>query len=84
MGSMKAVTCSKIVPVAIIVRVSTNKQETQRQRHELEAVARSKGWQVVEVCEETVSGSADIQDRPAALQRVLPARPGWGGLSRKC
>lgn len=50
--------------------MSTSKQETQRQRHELEAVAKSKGWQVVEVCEETVSGSADIQDRPA-LQRML-------------
>lgn len=58
------------LPVAIIVRVSTNKQETQRQRHELEALAKSKGWAVVEVCEETVSGSADIEDRPA-LQRVL-------------
>lgn len=58
------------LPVAVIVRVSTNKQETQRQRHELEAVAKAKGWQIVEMCEETVSGSADIQDRPA-LQRVL-------------
>lgn len=67
---MNAKSSTQVVPVAIIVRVSTNKQETQRQRHELEAVAKSKGWQVVEVCEETVSGSADIQDRPA-LQRVL-------------
>ncbi len=67
---MKAKSTTQAVPVAIIVRVSTNKQETKRQRHELEAVAKSKGWQVVEVCEETVSGSADIQDRPA-LQRVL-------------
>ena len=67
---MKNKSSTQAVPVAIIVRVSTNKQETQRQRHELEAVAKSKGWQVVEVCEETVSGSADIQDRPA-LQRVL-------------
>lgn len=58
------------VPVAIIVRVSTNRQETQRQRHELEALAKSKGWKVVEVCEERVSGSANIEDRPA-LQRVL-------------
>lgn len=60
----------QVVPVAVIVRVSTNKQETQRQKHELEAVAKAKGWQIVEMCEETVSGSADIQDRPA-LQRVL-------------
>lgn len=67
---MKAKSSTQAVPVAIIVRVSTNKQETKRQRHELEAAAKSKGWQVMEVCEETVSGSADIQDRPA-LQRVL-------------
>jgi DNA invertase Pin-like site-specific DNA recombinase len=57
-------------PVAIIVRVSTSKQETARQVSELEAVAKAKGWKVVEVCEETVSGSANIEDRPA-LQRVL-------------
>jgi len=57
------------VPVAILVRVSTNKQETARQKHDLQAVADSKGWRVVEVCEETVSGSANIEDRPA-LQKV--------------
>lgn len=57
------------VPVAILVRVSTNKQETSRQLHELRAVADSRGWQVVEVCEETVSGSADLEDR-TGLQRV--------------
>jgi DNA invertase Pin-like site-specific DNA recombinase len=58
------------VPVAIIVFVSTSKQETARQLSELEAVAKAKDWRVVEVCKETVSGSADIQNRPA-LQRVL-------------
>ena len=57
------------LPVAILVRVSTNKQETSRQRHELQAVAEAKGWQVVEVCEETVSGSADKEDR-TGLQRA--------------
>ena len=70
MGCMKAEIPTGLIPVAIIVRVSTNKQETQRQKHELEALAKSKGWQVVEICEETVSGSANIEDRPA-LQRVL-------------
>ena len=70
MACMKAESPTGPVPVAIIVRVSTNKQETQRQKHELEVLAKSKGWQVVEVCEETVSGSANIEDRPA-LQRVL-------------
>lgn len=56
------------LPVAILVRVSTNKQETARQIHDLEAVAKAKGWEVVEVCQETVSGSADMADRPALLR----------------
>ncbi|MBK8038117.1 MAG: recombinase family protein [Verrucomicrobiaceae bacterium] len=59
----------KSTPAAILVRVSTNKQETQRQTHELRALAESKGWEVVEVCEETVSGSADRDERPG-LARI--------------
>ncbi len=58
------------VPVAIIVRVSTSKQETARQVSDLQALAESKGWQVVEVCKETVSGSAALEDR-AGLMRAL-------------
>jgi DNA invertase Pin-like site-specific DNA recombinase len=57
------------IPVALLVRVSTDKQETKRQTYELETVAKTKGWRVVEVCEETVSGSADLEDR-AGLCRV--------------
>src|SRR4051812_20534160 len=57
------------IPVAIIVRVSTSKQVNSRQLHELQAVADAKGWQVVEICKETVSGSADIGDR-TGLQRA--------------
>ena len=57
------------VPVAILVRVSTNKQETSRQLQELQGVADARGWQVVEICKETVSGNADLADR-AGLQRV--------------
>jgi DNA invertase Pin-like site-specific DNA recombinase len=59
-----------VVPVAILTRISTNKQENSRQLHELQAVADGKGWQVIELCQETVSGSADIENRPALL-RVL-------------
>jgi DNA invertase Pin-like site-specific DNA recombinase len=51
------------VPVAILVRVSTAKQETARQVSELRALADSKGWQVVAVCEEAISGRADESDR---------------------
>lgn len=58
------------VPVAILVRVSTAKQETARQVSELRAHAEAKGWQVVEVCEEQgVSGRADEADRHG-LKRV--------------
>lgn len=58
------------VPVAILVRVSTAKQETARQVSELRAYADSKGYAVVEVCEEQgISGRADESDRHG-LKRV--------------
>ena len=41
-----------VVPCAILVRVSTKRQETERQVHELRAVAEARGWSVVEVVEE--------------------------------
>lgn len=64
-------TPSPAVPVAILVRVSTVRQETDRQVHELRAVAQSRGWQVVEVIEEAgVSGAALAVDR-SGLARVL-------------
>lgn len=50
-------------PVAILVRVSTVKQETDRQISELHAYAAQKGYEVVEVCRETVSGGADESER---------------------
>lgn len=60
----------KLVPVALLVRVSTNRQDTQRQISELSAHAEAQGWQVVEVCEETISGRADEAHR-AGLHRAL-------------
>lgn len=56
-------------PVAILVRVSTVKQETARQISDLQAYADSKGYQVVEICRETVSGRAD-EDERHGLRRV--------------
>lgn len=57
------------VPVALLVRVSTVRQETERQEAELRAVAAARGWSVVEVVQEAgVSGAA--KDRPG-LDRVL-------------
>lgn len=53
---------------AILVRVSTSKQEDERQIHDLEAVAAARGWEVVEVIREQVTGSA--RSRPG-LERAL-------------
>jgi DNA invertase Pin-like site-specific DNA recombinase len=57
------------IPVCILVRVSTVKQETARQISELEKYAADKGYEVVEICEETISGSAADDDRHG-LRRV--------------
>ena len=53
----------KRIPVAILVRVSTARQETERQVFELRAYAKSKGYHVVEICRETVSGTANGDER---------------------
>ena len=51
------------IPVVILVRVSTVKQDTERQISELREVALRKNYDVIEVCEETVSGRADVSKR---------------------
>lgn len=62
---------------AILVRVSTAKQETARQVSELREVAEAKGWQVAAIVAETRSGAAgagegwDIAPEREALQNVL-------------
>jgi len=58
----------KTTKVAILVRVSTEKQETDRQITELQAYADQKGYEVVEVLKETVSGRADEADRHGLIQ----------------
>ncbi len=60
---------SKSIAVAILVRVSTSKQETNRQVNELKQFAASKGYAVVEVCQETISGQASDDERHG-LRRV--------------
>ncbi len=57
------------IPVAILVRVSTVKQETARQISELQKYAADKGYGVVEICEEQISGSVDDNERHG-LRRV--------------
>src|SRR6266581_8887524 len=51
------------VPVAILVRVSTTKQETNRQISELTSYATSKSYEVIKIADETISGRADDNDR---------------------
>ena len=67
--SRRMETSARKVQVAILVRVSTIKQETARQISELRGYAEAKGYEVIEVCEETVSGRADEIDRHG-LHRV--------------
>ena len=64
------------LPVCIIVRVSTNKQETARQVQELEKLAKERSWRVVEVCEETISGSAKLEERPGLMRALELAQAG--------
>lgn len=56
------------IPVVILVRVSNQKQETDRQVSELQAYADAKGYEVIEVCQETVSGRADQDDRHGLIR----------------
>jgi DNA invertase Pin-like site-specific DNA recombinase len=64
------------IPVVILVRVSTVKQETCRQVAELQAYAERQRYHVVEVCEETVSGRADDRQRHALRHVEELARSG--------
>jgi DNA invertase Pin-like site-specific DNA recombinase len=57
------------VPAVVLVRVSTRKQDTDRQVSELRAVADAKDWTVAEVCQEQISGTADASER-TGLARV--------------
>jgi DNA invertase Pin-like site-specific DNA recombinase len=63
--------------VAIYLRVSTDKQTTDNQRRELEAVAERSGWQVVKVFEDAgVSGAKGRDHRPGldAMMKAVNAK----------
>ena len=64
----------KNVPVAIMVRVSTGRQDVDRQVFELHEVAEANGWQVAEVIEETISGAAANSERSGIEQVMELAR----------
>jgi len=60
--------------VAILVRVSTARQETARQIAELKQYAETKGYEVAEVCQETISGTAADDERHGLARVELLAR----------
>ena len=64
------------IPVVILVRVSTQKQETARQISELKAYADAKGYEVAEICRETVSGRAEECERHGLHRAEELARAG--------
>jgi hypothetical protein len=63
--------------IAIYLRVSTSKQDTDNQRRELEAVAERSGWNVVKVYEDAgVSGAKGRDQRPGldAMMKAVNAK----------
>ena len=64
------------IPIAILVRISTAKQETARQISELCQYADGKGFNVIEVCQETISGSAEDHERDGLRRAEQLARDG--------
>lgn len=64
------------LPVAILVRVSTAKQDTDRQISELQSYAASNNYEVVDTAEETISGRSEDCDRTGLRQVEELARAG--------
>src|SRR6202165_613398 len=63
--------------VAIYLRVSTSKQDTDNQRRELEAVAERSGWKVVRVYDDAgISGAKGRDQRPGldAMMKAVHAK----------
>src|SRR2546423_13212436 len=59
--------------VAIYIRVSTSKQETNNQRRELKAVAKRSGWEIVHVYEDAGISGAKGRDKRPGLDAMMKA-----------
>src|SRR5260370_4706700 len=59
--------------VAIYLRVSTSKQDTDNQRRELEAVAKRSGWEVVKVYQDAGISGAKGRDKRPGLDDMMKA-----------
>lgn len=64
------------IKVAVLVRVSTLRQETDRQVSELLNYAETKGYEVIEICREQISGNADEEQRHGLLRAQELAQSG--------
>lgn len=64
------------IPVALLSRVSTQKQNTDRQESELAAIAEQRGWTVVASIKETISGNARQDERDGLNQVMELAKAG--------
>ncbi len=59
--------------VAIYLRVSTSKQDTDNQRRELEEVAKRSGWEVVKVYQDAGISGAKGRDKRPRLDAMMKA-----------
>jgi DNA invertase Pin-like site-specific DNA recombinase len=59
--------------IAIYLRVSKSRQDTDNQRRELEAVAKRSGWHVVRVFEDTGISGAKGRDKRPGLDAMMKA-----------
>jgi DNA invertase Pin-like site-specific DNA recombinase len=59
--------------VAIYLRVSTSKQDTDNQRRELEGVAARSGWQIVKIYQDAGISGAKGRDKRPGLDAMLKA-----------
>ncbi len=59
--------------VAIYLRVSTSKQDTDNQRRELEGIAARSGWQIVNIYQDAGISGAKGRDKRPGLDAMLKA-----------
>jgi DNA invertase Pin-like site-specific DNA recombinase len=59
--------------VAIYIRVSTSKQDTDNQRRELQAVAKRSGWEIVHAYEDAGISGAKGRDKRPGLDAMMKA-----------
>jgi DNA invertase Pin-like site-specific DNA recombinase len=59
--------------VALYIRVSTSKRDTENQRRELEAVADRSGWKIVKVYEDAGISGAKGRDQRPGLDAIMKA-----------